>query len=66
MKVNIYLSLAEVSRKFQKYRECEEEKKNNSIILKYISSEKKEKSRDKNKLKKFNLKITEAIVKAKK
>ena len=36
------------------------------MILKYISSEEEEKSRDKNKLKKFDLKITEAIVKAKK
>ena len=60
------MSLAEVSRKFQRYRECEEKKKNNSIILKYINLKKEKKSRDKNKLKKFNLKITEAIVKAKK
>ena len=66
MKVNIYLSLAEVSRKFQRYRECEKEKKNNSMILKYISSEKEKKNEDENKLKKFDLKMTEAIVKTKK
>jgi len=64
--VNIYSPLAEVSREFRGYGECEEGEENDSMVLEYISSGEGEESRDEDELEKFDLEVAGAIVEAKK